>query len=127
MRALAELPRDEIRVAYDATEVMVKHKAYLPPGSPLFLLVLKFRYAVRVALQMDRGELPQRGNTHWTLDSLTTFELDSVRGAVMILLQDRFTACMSDPALPRLLGEFQDALNTEQNEREHIRAETRVS
>ena len=77
MRSLTELPRDELKVAYDATEVMVKHKAYLPPGSPLFLLVLKFRYAVRAALDMERGELPQRGNAHWTLDQLTTFELDA--------------------------------------------------
>ena len=45
----------------------------------------------------------------------------------MILLQDRFTACMGDPALPRLLGEFQEALHAERDERAHIRAETRVS
>jgi hypothetical protein len=34
---------------------------------------------------------------------------------------------MGDPALPRLLGEFQDALNANRDERQHIRAATRVS
>jgi hypothetical protein len=122
MRALAELPREELQVAHDATEIMVKFKAYLPSGSPLYLLVLHFRNGIRAALDMEHGELPQRGNARWALDSLTSVEFDTVQGAVMILLQDRFTACMPDPTLPRLLGEYREALNEQRAEREHLRA-----
>jgi hypothetical protein len=126
MRSLTELPRDELKVALDANEVMVRFKAYLPSGSPLYLLVLKFRNNVRAALQMERGELPERGNARWPLDALTSLEFDRVRGAVTILLQERFTACMADPTLPRLLCEYMEALNEQRAEREHLRAETRV-
>jgi hypothetical protein len=41
----------------------------------------------------------------------------------MILLQDRFTAVMDDPALPKLLDEFQDKLTDQKTERAQIRAE----
>jgi len=53
---------------------------------------------------------------------LTSVELDTVAGAVMILLQDRFTAIMGDPELPRQLAGFNDKLIDQKTGRAQIQA-----
>jgi hypothetical protein len=50
-----------------------------------------------------------------------------VAGAVSILLQDRFTSRMDDPALAPLLGELGGALDEQKAERAQIRAEIGTS
>jgi hypothetical protein len=122
MRSLTELPADELKVALEASETLVTFKAYLPPGGLLFLLLGRWRDDIREALGMEAEELPRRAREHKPLDELTSIEFGSVWGAVMILLQDRFTRVMDDPALPRLLDEFNDSLTAQKTEREQLHA-----
>jgi hypothetical protein len=69
---------------------------------------------------MEAERYPGRGKVVRSLDELTSVELDTVSGAVMILLQDRFTRVMDDPALPKLLDELQDKLTDQKTERAQI-------
>jgi hypothetical protein len=127
MRSITDLPNDEHQVARDSAETLIAFKAYLPRGGLLLMLVSKFRDDIGDALDMDRGDLPQRGRERKSLDELTSVELDTVAGATGILLQDRFTSVMGDPALSRLLREFHDDLNRQKTEREQLRAEVSAS
>jgi hypothetical protein len=86
------------------------------------MLVSRFRDDTREALGMEAERYPGRGQVVRSLDELTSVELDTVSGAVMILLQDRFKRVMDDPALPKLLDEFQDKLTDQRTERAQIRA-----
>jgi hypothetical protein len=56
------------------------------------------------------------------LDQLTSTELDTLSGAVVILLEARYTATMDDPGLSPLLREFGKALDDEKTEREQLQA-----
>lgn len=122
MRSLADLPTDELKLAHDAATVLVTdYKAYLPPGGLLRMLLSRFRDDTREALGLEVEGLPAREDKY-TLDELTSVELDTVAGAVIILLQDRFTAVMDDPDLPKLLGDYQIELNAQKTERAEIKA-----
>ena len=55
-------------------------------------------------------------------DQLTSTELDTLSGAVVILLEARYTATMDDPGLSPLLREFGKALDDEKTEREQLQA-----
>ena len=121
MRSLSELPADELKVAHDAAETLIDNREYLPTGL-LVMLLGKFRDDIRDALEMEAGYPATRGHVVKSLDELTTVELGSIVGAVMILLQARYTSCMDDPELPKRLTVFQDALNTQKLERDAIRA-----
>jgi hypothetical protein len=127
MRTATELSIDALQVARDSAETLVKFKAYLPPGGLLLMLTSKFQDDICDALGNGRGDLPRRGRERRPLDELTSVELDTVAGAVSILLQERFTAVMGDPALPKLLGEFYDSLNEQKAERARLRAVTVAS
>jgi hypothetical protein len=70
----------------------------------------------------DKRELPRRGREHRSLDELTSVELDTVSGAVAILLEVRFTSVMDDPGLSKLLCEFDGDLSTQKTEREELKA-----
>lgn len=122
MRPITEMTADELHVARDAAETMIRFKAYLPPGGLLLMLLSQFRDDAGDLLHVERGPLSQRGRERRSLDELTSLELDSVAGATIILLQDRFTAGMGDPALPRLLREFHGDLNRQKTERAELRA-----
>jgi hypothetical protein len=122
MPSITEMTTDELRVARDAAETLMRFKAYLPPGGLLLLLVSKFRDDAGSLLGTEREPLPRRGRERRSLDELTSVELDTVAGAAGILLQDRFTSAMGDPALPRLLREFCDGLDGQKAERAQIRA-----
>jgi hypothetical protein len=122
MRSLTELPKDELKVAHDAAETLMSFKEYLPPGGLLLMLVSKFADDIRDVLQMAREGLPHRGRERKPLDELTSVELDTVSGAVAILLQDRFTRVMDDPALPALLREFESSLGRQKTDRDQIQA-----
>jgi hypothetical protein len=122
MRCITDLPTDALEVARDSAETLMRFKVYLPPGGLLLMLISKFADDVGDLLSMEREPLPRRGRERRSLDELTCVELDTVAGAVGILLQDRFTSAMGDPALPRLLREFHDDLNGQKAERAQLRA-----
>jgi hypothetical protein len=119
MRPLTSLPTDELRLAQQTAETLIRFKAYLPPGGLLLMLVSKFRDDIRDVLGMEIGGLPRRGTDRRSLDELTSVELNTVTGATGILL-DRFEPYMDDPALPRLLTDFREALNDQKGERAAI-------
>ena len=116
MQSLTELDSDALKLARQSADTLMKFKAYLPPGGLLVMLLGKFRDDVLETLAVERDPLPKRGTERHPLDELTSVELDSVFGAVGILV-GRFTAYMDDPALPDLLGQFHDALNEQKAER----------
>jgi hypothetical protein len=121
MRSLTQLPEDELKVALNAAEALMRFKAYLP-GGLLFMLVGRFRDDIREILGMEVEELPHRGKERRSLDELTSVELDTVSGAVTILLEVRFTSVIDDPALPKLLREFDGSLDEQETERAQIQA-----
>jgi hypothetical protein len=86
------------------------------------MLLGRFRDDVREALGMDMEDNPRRGKEHRPLDQMTSAELDAAWGAVIILLQPRFTEHMDDPDLPKLLHAFQGELAVQRGEREQLRA-----
>ena len=116
MQSLTELDSDTLKLARQSVDTLMKFKPYLPPGGLLLMLLGKFRDDVLGTLELERDPLPKRGSERHPLDELTSVELDSVFGAVGILL-GRFTAYMSDPALPDVLGQFHEALNEQKAER----------
>jgi hypothetical protein len=123
MRSLAELPADVLQVARDAADTLIRFREYLPPGGMLVMLAGRLRDDVREALEMEPLPRAYRGRERRSLDELTSVELDTVAGAASILLQDRFTNCMDDPALAPLLRELHRALDGQKAERAQIRAE----
>lgn len=121
MRSLKDLHPDELEVALNAANALMQHKQFLPRDGLLLMLVSRFRDDTREALGMEAERYPGHRQVVRSLDELTSVELDTVSGAVMILLQDRFKRVMDDPALPKLLDEFQDKLTDERTERAQIR------
>jgi hypothetical protein len=122
MRSLNDLDTDALEVALTASDALMQDKAYLPGGGLLVMLLGRFRDDIREALDLEAEDIPRRGKEHRPLDEMTSAELDAAWGAVMILLQDRFTQVMDDPDLPRLLRAFHGDLSGQKTEREQIRA-----
>jgi hypothetical protein len=127
MRSLDELPADALQVARDAADTLVRFREYTPPGGMLVMLLGRFRDDVREALEMEPEERAYRGRERRSLDELTSVELDTVAGSVDILMQDRFTSYMDDPALAPLLRELRGAIDRQKAERAQIRAEIGAS
>ncbi len=124
MKIPKDTTNDALREAHDAADTLVsdRYRSYLP-GRLLPLLVEKFRDDVAEALGMRLPPLPQRPSVRPVkLDDLTSGELDTLSGAVLTLVT-RFTACMEDPELPKLLRDFRDALIIEKAERARIAEE----
>jgi hypothetical protein len=63
-------------------------------------LVSRFRDDIREALDMEPEEPTRRGRDAKSLDELTSVELDSLSGAVMILLQDASRLTWTTPRYP---------------------------
>jgi hypothetical protein len=127
MPSLTELPTDALQVARDAADTLVRFREFLPPGGMLVMLTGRLRDDVREALEMEPLPRAYRSRERRSLDELTSVELDTVAGAVSILLQDRFTSCMDDPALAPLLREVLGALDEQKAERAQLRAEIGAS
>lgn len=127
MRAPIEVRPEELREARDAADMLIseRYRSYLP-GRMLPMLLGKFRDDVAESLEMELPPPPRRSGPVKVarLDDLTSNELDTVTGAVLVLLT-RFTALMDDPLLPRLLREFRDALVIEKADRTRIADELR--
>jgi hypothetical protein len=124
MRIPASFTDSDLRDAHQAAGVLAseKFRPYLP-GRLLALLVAKFRDDAAEALGMKLPPLPKRPPTlPSTLGELTSSEFTALSGAVGTLVE-RFTACMDDPELPRLLRKLRDALLIEEAERKQLAAE----
>jgi hypothetical protein len=122
MRAPTEVRPEELREAHDAADTLIseRFRSYLP-GRMLPMLLEKFHDDVAESLSMELPPLPQRSGPVKAvkLDDLTSTELRTLSGAVLVLLT-RFTTLMNDPLLPELLREFRDALVIEQADRARI-------
>jgi hypothetical protein len=127
MRSMTDLPTDALQVARDAADVLVKFRGYLPPDGWLVLLAGKFRDDVRDVLELEPLPPVYRGRERRSLDELTSVELDTLAGAVGILLQDRFTSCMDDPELAIRLSDLRAMLDIQKAERAQIQAEIGAS
>lgn len=127
MRAPTEVRPEELREAHDAAETLIseRFRSYLP-GRMLPMLLGKFHDDVAESLGMELPPLPRRSGPVKVvkLDDLTSSELGTLSGAVLILVT-RFTTLMDDPLLPKLLREFRDALFIEQADRARIADEAR--
>lgn len=122
MRSLKDLGTDALNVALTASDTLMEHKAYLPRGGLLVMLLGRYLDDVREALDLETEDIPRRGKEHRPLDEMTSAELDAAWDAVTTLLQDRFAPSMDDPDLPKLLRAFQGDLSGQRTEREQIRA-----
>jgi hypothetical protein len=123
MRSPSEMTPDELKVALNGVDTLLRFQAYTPGG--LFVILLgKFRDDVRDALSMATEEPVQRGTLRLALDKLDPIEIGTVGGAVMILRQPRFTRIMDDPMLPQMLEAFEDDVNQEKHERTAGQAKT---
>ena len=122
MRSITDLPEDELQVAHDAAETLLRFRAYLPFGAMLPMLAGRWRDDIRDLLGLKRDELPHRGKEHRPLDELTSTELGTLADAVTTLLEVRFTSAMDDPALPKLLRDLANSLDTQSTEREQLQA-----
>jgi hypothetical protein len=121
MRSISQMTPDELQVARDAAETLIRFRVYLPPDAMLVMLAGRFRDDNRDVLSMEMEGRARRGREFRSLDELTTIELDTVSGSVGLLL-DRFTPFMDDPELIRLLSALRDSLNAQKTERDQIRA-----
>jgi hypothetical protein len=128
-----QMTTDERREAHDAADTLVSQRlrSYLP-GRMLPMLLGKLRDDLAEALGMpvpevpEVPEVPQRSGPVKVvkLDDLTSSELDTLSGAVLILVT-RFTGLMDDPLLPKLLRDLRDALVIEKADRARIADEIR--
>jgi hypothetical protein len=128
MRATTEVGPDELREARDAADTLIsaRFRRYLP-GRMLPMLIAKFRDDCTEAMRLPLPPLPQRPPVRPAkLDDLTSSELAPLWGAVDAILE-RFTVCMDDPALPKLLAELRTSLVTERAGRARIAGETTAS
>jgi hypothetical protein len=121
MRIPAKITASDLREAHQAADTLAseQYRPYLP-GRLLPLLVARFRDEVAEALGMELPPLPKRPPVRPAkLSELTSREFGIVLGAVGTLVE-RFTPCMDDPELPRLLRDLRDALLVEKAERDGI-------
>ena len=126
MRIPASMTDDELREAHHAADTLTadKYRPYLP-GRLLPMLLSSFRDDLVQKLGMELPPLPQRSAvTAARLDDLTSAELDTLTGSVVILVT-RSAACMDDPALAPALRDFRDALTIEKADRARIADELR--
>ena len=122
MRSLEDLSEDALKGALEASDSLMQHKQFMPRGGLLLMLISRFRDDTREALGMEAERFPGRGKVFRSLDDLTSVELDTVSGAVMILLQERFTVVMGDPELAKLLRDLRKALDDQRSERAQLQA-----
>jgi hypothetical protein len=121
MPSIFQMTPDELQVARDAAETLIRFRAYLPPDAMLIMLAGRFRNDIRDVPGMGTEGRAHRGRESRSLDELTSIELDTVSGSVDMLLE-RFTPFMHGPELIRLLNALRDSLNAQKTERARLRA-----
>lgn len=122
MPSLSDMHLDELEVALNATGTLMTHRAFLPRGGMLLMLLSRFRDDTREAIGMEPERFPGRGVPLRSLDELTSAELSTVAGAVATLLEPRFVSVMDDPELVKELRDFNGELGKQQAERREIQA-----
>jgi hypothetical protein len=123
MRIPATFTASDLIDAHDAAEVLTseRFRPYMP-GFLLPALVARFRDDTAEALGRELPLLPRRRPIRFaSLDDLTSAELGTLWDAVDTLVE-RFTACMDDPELPRLLVSLRVKLAAERAGRAPIAA-----
>jgi hypothetical protein len=124
MRIPAGITDADLREAHEAagTVASEENRQYLP-GRLLPLLVARFRDDTAEALGMRLPPLARRPPP-WParLEALTSGEVGILTVAVETLVT-RFTPCMDDPELPRLLAAFREELTAEHADRSRTAAE----
>jgi hypothetical protein len=123
----AEFSASDLREAHDAADVLAseKFRPYLP-GRLLLVLVARFRDDTAEALGLKLPPLPKRPPARAARpDELTTSEFGVLCDAVDVLVE-RFTPCMDDPELPRLLASLREELVSERAERHASPASSRL-
>jgi hypothetical protein len=121
MRQPASLTESDLRDAHAAADVVASEtfRPYLP-GRLLPMLVARFRDDTAEALHIGLPPLPRRPPVRPArLDELTSAEFTALCDAVETLVT-RFTACMDDPELPRLLATLREELIIEKADRAGI-------
>jgi hypothetical protein len=124
MRIPAKFTDSDIKEAHEAADVVASEefRPYLP-GRLLPVLVARFRDDVAEALGLGLSPLPRRPPVRVAkLDELTSREFATLWAAVDTLIE-RFTPCMDDPELPRLLVSLREDLVAERVERKRIAEE----
>jgi hypothetical protein len=127
MRMPATFTDSDLRDAHAAAGVVASEvfRPYLP-GRLLPVLVGRFRDDAAEALGMELPPLPRRPPVRAArLGELASGELAALRGAVDALVE-RFTPCMDDPELARLLVTLREELVAERADRERIAGELAV-
>lgn len=104
MRTIADLSKDNLRVAGDAIETMIEFRAYLPTDGMLVILSGKFRDDIREELGVPPLTPAGLGPERKRLDDLEDADLDRLFEAVLVL-NGRFTGHMDDPELPKCLAD----------------------
>jgi hypothetical protein len=104
MRTIADLSKDDLRVAGDAIETVIEFRAYLPTDGMLIMLAGKYRDDIRELLGMPLLEPVSHEPECKKLEALKGADLDRLFEAVLIL-NGRFTGYMDDPELPRCLAD----------------------
>ncbi len=126
MRTLAELSTDQLRVAGDAIEAVIDHRAYLPADGMLVMLAGRFRDDIREALEVKHLGRADRGTERKPLEELGYEELTRLAAAVSSLV-GRFRPFMDDPELVRLLDDLHSRLALFSFERANTAREARAS
>lgn len=126
MPSPADLGPDALKVALEATDTLLTFGAYTPVGSKLVMLLGSWRDDLSDALDSPPAPRQHRGSESRSLNDLDMIRLGSLDGALMILLQPRFTRVMDDPELPSLMGEFASAVRALRAERLRPRQGVRI-
>lgn len=124
MRMPAKFTDSDIRDAHDAADVVASEtfRPYLP-GRRLPVLVARFRDDLAEDLGMELPPLPRRAPVRAARPAELTSAESATLWAAVDALVERFTPCMDDPELPRLLACLREELVAERAEREAIATE----
>lgn len=115
MPSLETLDPRAIKVIAAVTETVYGFREYLP-GRVLLAMVWHFRNDVREQMRAPRESYPGQP-TPLELRALEAHQLDALADAMAVMIEDRFTAVMEDPDLPKRLIAFDVKLKAEQGER----------
>lgn len=121
-----KLTDSDLKYAHEAAGIVASEefRPYLR-GRLLPVLIARFRDDVAEVLGMQLPPLPQRPQVRpATLSELTSRELVVLSGVVETLVT-RFTDCMDDPELPKLLRALREELIIENADRARIADELR--
>jgi hypothetical protein len=104
------LDTETFNLAMHCVETVLRFRAYTPIGGMLVMLLGKFRDDLREQCFKEPLLPAQRGSQLLRLRELDASELSALGDSVGTLLS-KFERYMDDPELPKLLKEFQSAID----------------